>query len=500
MAIDTASVAYVRTADAPLLPPPANEAGVRGWLVKNLFSSPFYSLLTIVLFAFLGWLVWDTVKWGLFDAVWTGANREACTGEGIGACWPLIWDKFPQWMYGFYPIDQRWRPNIVFLIGAVALAPMLIPSIGGKLWNALFLLIAFPLITIILLSGGNVNFLGQTYTSVISLLLLAAIAVPVAAYGLEDGLHRNRLGFIFGGAALILWLAGFMIDTPNVSIGFARVEALPFFSTVLAFLAGLVSIKAAMLDSSGSGRSALKGWALLGGGLLIAMLLLDIDFGLEPVETSQWGGLLVTLVVAVTGIVASLPIGILLALGRRSKMPVVRMFSIIFIEIWRGVPLITVLFMSSVMLPLFLPAGMNFDKLLRALVGVALFSSAYMAEVVRAGLQAIPRGQYEGAQALGLSYWQMMAKIILPQALKISIPNIVGNFISLFKDTTLVSIIGIFDLLGIVQTGLRDANWASAASAPTGYFTVALIFWVFCFGMSRYSMFIERRLATGHKR
>jgi general L-amino acid transport system permease protein len=234
--------------------------------------------------------------------------------------------------------------------------------------------------------------------------------------------------------------------------------------------------------------------------LLIAMFLLDIDFGLEPVETSQWGGLLVTLVVAVTGIVASLPIGILLALGRRSKMPVVRMFSIIFIELWRGVPLITVLFMSSVMLPLFLPAGMNFDKLLRALVGVALFSSAYMAEVVRAGLQAIPRGQYEGAQALGLSYWQMMAKIILPQALKISIPNIVGNFISLFKDTTLVSIIGIFDLLGIVQTGLRDAKWASAASAPTGYFTVALIFWVFCFGMSRYSMFIERRLATGHKR
>jgi general L-amino acid transport system permease protein len=291
-----------------------------------------------------------------------------------------------------------------------------------------------------------------------------------------------------------------MIDTPNVSVGFARVEALPFLSTVLALLAGLASIKTAFADATGAGRSALMGWVIIAGGLLLAMLLLDIDFGLEPVETSQWGGLLVTLVVAVTGIVASLPIGILLALGRRSKMPVVRMFSIIFIEIWRGVPLITVLFMSSVMLPLFLPAGMNFDKLLRALVGVALFSSAYMAEVVRAGLQAIPRGQYEGAQALGLSYWQMMAKIILPQALKISIPNIVGNFISLFKDTTLVSIIGIFDLLGIVQAGLRDANWASAASAPTGYFTVALIFWVFCFGMSRYSMFIERRLATGHKR
>lgn len=500
MAADPASLAYVRTEEAPLLPPPANEAGVRGWLIKNLFSSPLNALLTILVGAFLIWLVWDTVKWGLFDAVWTGENREACTGEGVGACWPLIWDKFPQWMYGFYPIDQRWRPNLVFLIGGIALIPMLIPSVGGKLWNALFLLIVFPLITIILLSGGNVNFLGQTYTAVISLLLLAAVIVPIAAFGLEDGLQRNRIGVILAGAALLVWLAGFIVDTPNVSIGFARVEALPFLSTVLAFLAGLVSLKLALTDSSGAGRSALKGWALIAGGLLIAMLLLDIDFGLEPVETSQWGGLLVTLVVAVTGIVASLPIGILLALGRRSKMPVVRMFSIVFIEIWRGVPLITVLFMSSVMLPLFLPAGMNFDKLLRALVGVALFSSAYMAEVVRAGLQAIPRGQYEGAQALGLSYWQMMAKIILPQALKISIPNIVGNFISLFKDTTLVSIIGIFDLLGIVQAGLRDANWASAASAPTGYFTVALIFWVFCFGMSRYSMFIERRLATGHKR
>jgi general L-amino acid transport system permease protein len=168
--------------------------------------------------------------------------------------------------------------------------------------------------------------------------------------------------------------------------------------------------------------------------------------------------------------------------------------------LFRGVPLITVLFMSSVMLPLFLPPGTNFDKLLRALVGVALFSAAYMAEVVRGGLQAIPKGQNEGAMAVGLSYWQMMINVILPQALKISIPNIVGNFISLFKDTTLVLIIGLFDLLGIVQAGLRDAQWSTPTSAPTGYLTVALMFWVFCFGMSRYSMYTERRLHTGHKR
>ena len=165
-----------------------------------------------------------------------------------------------------------------------------------------------------------------------------------------------------------------------------------------------------------------------------------------------------TLVVAIVAMVSSLPIGVLLALGRRSNLPVVKFASIVFIEFWRGVPLITVLFMSSVMLPVFLPPGVNFDKLLRALIGVALFTSAYMAETVRGGLQAIPKGQYEGAKALGLPYWRMMQMIILPQALKIVIPGIVNSFISLFKDTSLVLIIGLFDLLGIVQLNFSDSE------------------------------------------
>ncbi|HUR43633.1 MAG TPA: amino acid ABC transporter permease, partial [Aestuariivirga sp.] len=205
-------------------------------------------------------------------------------------------------------------------------------------------------------------------------------------------------------------------------------------------------------------------------------------------------------VVAVTGIVASLPLGILLALGRRSNMPIVKTFSIVFIEVWRGVPLITVLFMASVMFPLFLPEGVNFDKLMRALIGVALFSSAYMAEVIRGGLQAIPKGQYEAGQALGLSYWRLMNLIVLPQALKIVIPGIVNSFISLFKDTVLVSIVGIFDLLQIVTTSSNDAKWASPQTGATAYFTAALMFWIFCFSMSRYSIFMERRLETGHRR
>jgi len=230
------------------------------------------------------------------------------------------------------------------------------------------------------------------------------------------------------------------------------------------------------------------------------ILLLGGMFGLEHVETTVWGGLLVTLVVAITGIVVSLPIGIMFALGRRSDMPVVRLVSVAFIEFWRGVPLITVLFMASVMLPLFLPEDVTFNKLLRVLIGVALFSSAYMAEVVRGGLQAIPKGQYEGAYALGLPYWKTMGLIVLPQALKMVIPGIVNTFIGLFKDTTLVLIVGLFDLLGMVQLSFTDTKWSTPVTSHTGYIFAAFMFWIFCFGMSRYSIFMENRLHTGHKR
>ncbi len=223
-------------------------------------------------------------------------------------------------------------------------------------------------------------------------------------------------------------------------------------------------------------------------------------FWLEPVETPLWGGLLVTLVTSIVGIVASLPLGVLLALGRRSKMPVVRMLCIGFIEFWRGVPLITVLFMASVMLPLFLPEGVTLDKLLRCLVGIALFASAYMAEVVRGGLQAIPRGQFEAAAAMGLGYWRMMRLIILPQALRLVIPGIVNNFIALLKDTTLVLIVGLFDLLGIIQLSFTDPYWSTPNTANTGYFFAAVMFWIMCFSISRYSQFMERRLETEHKR
>lgn len=217
-------------------------------------------------------------------------------------------------------------------------------------------------------------------------------------------------------------------------------------------------------------------------------------FGLVQVDTSLWGGLMLTLIISSTGIIGSLPLGILLALGRRSHLPFIRSVSVAFIELWRGVPLITVLFMASVMLPLFLPREIQVDKLVRALVGTTLFASAYMAEVVRGGLQAIPKGQLEAAESLGLNYWQTTGLIVLPQALRLVIPGIVNTFIGLVKDTSLVLIIGMFDLLGMIQAASTDPNWLG--TAVEGYVFAGCCFWIICYGLSRYSQHLEGKLRT----
>ena len=219
--------------------------------------------------------------------------------------------------------------------------------------------------------------------------------------------------------------------------------------------------------------------------------------GLEVARTSGWGGLMLTLILASVGIIAALPIGILLALGRRSKMPVVRTLSIVYIELWRGTPLITVLFMASVMLPLFFPSEVDFDKVARALFGLTMFQSAYTAEAIRGGLQALPKGQAEAGDALGMGYWQKTCLIVLPQALKISIPGIVNTFIELFKDTSLVLIIGLFDLLNMSVVASRSQEWKGLDLEA--YIFAAAVYFLFCFGMSRYSQRLERELDTGHK-
>ncbi len=413
--------------------PPRSEIGVLGWLRHNLFSSWGNAILTLVALYLVWRLLEGIVSWGIINAVWSGEDGTACQVEGSGACWAFIRAKFSQFIYGRYPLDERWRVDLVYVMALAGLVPLMVPRIPGKAWSAGYTFLPFPAIAFWLLTGSASH----------------------AGTGVLD-----VAGLALGAVGVILLLLGRMsLRLPAV---LCLAAAIPLVARWVFSTSGLVS--------------------------------------LPPVPTELWGGLLVTLVVASVGIAGSFPVGIALALGRRSKMPFARWASIGFIEFVRGVPLITVLFMSSVMLPLFLPAGISFDKLLRALVGVALFAGAYMAETIRGGLQAIPRGQFEAAEALGLSYPKRMALIILPQALKLVIPGIVNSFVGLFKDTSLVLIIGLFDVLGIVQLNLTDAKWFANSTAMTGYVFAGFVFWIFCFGMSRYSQMIERRLATGHER
>jgi len=226
--------------------------------------------------------------------------------------------------------------------------------------------------------------------------------------------------------------------------------------------------------------------------LLAGILLVGGLPGLPYVDTSDWGGLMLDVIISFVTVAGALPLGVLLALGRRSELVVCKYLSIAFIELWRGVPLLTVLFMSAVMVPLFLPHGVSIDRLIRAMVAFTLFNAAYMAETVRGGLQGVPQGQEEAAASLGLGWWQMQLFVTLPQALRIVVPGIVNNIVDLFKDTSLVTIIGLVDLLGAVEQSLKDPAWLGLAKE--GYLFTAALFFVCCFAMSSYGRRFERRL------
>jgi len=344
---------------------PANTKGAIHWAKENLFSTVMSSILTLLTMYLLYATIPPLLDWMIFDATWSGTKEEIVNE---GARWIFIFEKFNLFIYGFYPEELYWRPNLALVIFVVyVLAFRKIDDVRVKA----FIIVSFPVITYFLVAGG---------------------------------------------------------------------------------------------------------------------------LGLEHVETDKWGGLLLTIIVASVGIIASFPIGILFALGRQSHMPIIKTISVMYIEFIRGVPLITLLFMSSVILPLFFPEGMDFDKLLRALIGITMFQAAYIAEVIRGGLQAIPKGQYEAADALGLTYWRKMGLVILPQALKISIPNIVGSFIALFKDTTLILIIGLFDILAMVTLTNSDTSWLGFETE--GYVFVTMIYWVICFSMSKYAKSIATKFNT----
>jgi len=362
--------------------PPIATTGVLGWLRLNLFSSWFNAILTALVIYFLYQIIPSFLNWAVFSADFTHnylgeriIDRTFCTRvmepELGGACWAIIFVRFYQFIYGFYPVEEVWRVNVVYFLLVIAVAPLLIEKFP-KRKHFLYFTFIFPIIAYFLLAGG---------------------------------------------------------------------------------------------------------------------------FGLAHVSTKDWGGLLVTLVLGCTGIAVAFPLGIVLALGRRSNLPVISMVCTLFIEFIRGVPLITLLFFGMVMLPLFLPEGITLDGLVRCLIAVTLFQGAYMAEVIRGGLQAIPQGQYEAAQSVGLSYWQMNRKIILPQAIRITIPSIVNTSIGLFKDTTLVLIVGQLDLLGIGRAVLAAQTWMGLSIEV--YVFVAIVFIIFTFSMSRYSLYLEKKLKTG---
>lgn len=371
-------ISFVRSEMAEASPPPNPTSGPIVWIRKNLLATPTDTLLTFLGVLFLAWVLPPLYGFLVERAVPVGGTVEQCRVQNVGACWAYIGSEIEFFTYGFYPMAEFWRVNIVYAMLALLIIPLAIPSAPFKRTNVVLFFVGLPIASVVLLSGGML--------------------------------------------------------------------------------------------------------------------------GLRFIPTEQWGGLMVTLIISVVGISLSLPIGIVLALGRQSNMPIIKSVCIGFIELVRAVPLITVLFMASIMLPLFMPQGVTVDKLLRALVGVTFFAGAYMAEVVRGGMQAIGRGQYEAAAALGLSYWKRMGFIILPQALKHVIPGIVNSFIALFKDTSLVYIVGMKDLLEAVKTKNDAIEWSAPTQAITGYIFAAAIFWVFCFSMSRYSIFMERRLNTGHKR
>jgi general L-amino acid transport system permease protein len=503
---DITASSFVRHDLVAERPAPVKTTGFIGLLRTRLFNSPTNILLTILGALLLWFTIIPSVRFLLVDAVWTGNDRTACltenAGFAVGACWPYIQAKLPQLIYGFYPEAERWRVNLTLALAALLLLPLLIPRLPAKGLNAGLFFFAFPVVAFFLLHGGGITGFGLSWTAgLLELFDDSIISAGRVLLSLSKTSAIAPLLWVVGNLVVLVgtaihwlifpltWLRDQMLGTgQSVWVDFAITTA--FVSLIAFFLGGGVRSGGRALASSVAAFIAIA----------IVVKLMGLDHGGLPiVATNLWGGLLVTLVVSVTGIVTSLPIGIALALGRRASIPLIRIFSIAFIEFWRGVPLITVLFFATYMLPLFLPGNFSVDGLVRALIGIALFTGAYQAENVRGGLAAIPRGQGEAAAALGLSWWKMTSLIVLPQALRHVIPNLVNSFISLFKDTSLVSIVALFDLLGSLRASFSDPKWSTPSTAFTGFAFAGIIYFIFCFGMSRYSLFVERRL-NAHRR
>ncbi len=439
-------MAYVQAESTAPRAAPLSETSVLGWLHKNLFSSVVNTLLTIFSIYIIYLLVTGLWVWGVTDAVWTADNRRECFDISIsGACWAGVTQWMDNFIYGRYPRGELWRVNIGSLMLVVWMAPLWMPRVKDKIFIGLSTVFLYPFLAGYLFAGGDKN------------LLLQVLATGATVCFIGNTVHAF-LG-VTSGRGL-----------PEVLIRMLGKDQAPDATQrnlLLAILAGA----------------------------LVVVFVLQMGWTLQEVTWTKWGGLFLTLVISGIGIAAALPLGIVLALGRRSELPVIRVLCTAFIEIFRSVPLITVLFMATTMFPLFMPEGVPLNKLTQVIIAVCLFSGCYMAETVRAGLQAIPKGQYEAAHTVGLGYWGMMGLIVMPQALKHMIPNIVGSFIGLLKDTTLVSIIGLFDLLGMLRSVSQDIPWRGLHTEPLIF--GAALFFIVCFAMSKYSRHLEVKLSAG---
>ena len=504
---DVAASSFVRRELVPERAAPIKTTGFVGLLRTRLFNSPTNIVLTFMSMLLLWFTVIPALKFLLVDAVWRGTDRTACLAQNpeqmVGACWPYIQAKFSQFIYGFYPEPERWRVDLTFILAALLLLPLLIPRLPAKGANAGLFFLGLPVVAFFLLHGGGLSGFGVSWTaSLLSGLAdgigdggrkLAGAGGAIVLIGPMLALLGKLLALFGAAVSSLIWPLTWLRDQIQSSASPLWVD----FAATAVIVSILLFVLAGGIRSGW--RALMVSLAIFAGiGIVIAVMGLDHG-GLPVVDTRLWGGLLVTLVVSVTGIVTSMPVGIALALGRRSTIPLIRIFSITFIEFWRGVPLITVLFFATYMLPLFVPAGFTIDGLMRVLIGIALFSGAYNAEVIRGGLQAIPRGQSEAASALGLSWGKTTGLIVMPQALRHVIPGLVNSFIALFKDTSLVSIVALFDLLGQLRASFSDPNWATPTTLFTGFAFTGMIYFVFCFGMSRYSLFVENRL-NAHRR
>lgn len=430
--------AFVRTAILPAQAPPLTEKGAIKWLRENLFSGWFNTILTLVGLWAIYSLISASLPWWL-NGVWNASSLGECREivaaaagpDATGACWAMVRERWHQFLFGFYPQEQYWRPILAFVLLFVAIAPVLFQALPRRM---MWLSVLYPAVAFFLLWGGPV------WTPVVAM-----------------------LGFV------VLLVAYRLLVVP--------------LGVVLAASIGVVL--------------AILWWMFLDAPVAEGLTALA-PIGLEPVASDRFGGFLLALTIGVTAISFSLPMGILLALGRQSDMFLIKTLSVGFIEFIRGVPLITLLFTASLLLQYFLPPNTNFDLILRVIILVTFFAAAYIAEVIRGGLAALPRGQYEAADALGLDYWRAQRLIIMPQALKIAIPGIVSTFIGLFKDTTLVAFVGLLDpLKGITQIVRADIAWKGIYWEP--YIFVGAIFFVICFGMSRYSMYLENKLKRDHR-